>query len=88
MSRIGIIVLSLSLAVLTCLAPSAAEIFRTGTFFVTIGLSIAWTVTVVYAFVKLGTRGWPTLLGAPFAFWWLWVMGTIFYSCAAGKGCI
>jgi hypothetical protein len=51
-------------------------------------LSVGWVAAVSYAFKKYGKRGWPTLLGAPGALFWLYFLIAVSYSCGTGRGCL
>jgi len=89
MSCRSIALLAFSLAILSCLIPLLlARVVGFNPFFFTLPLTLVWAGAVGYAFWKHGKRGWPTMLSAPFALWWVFAIAWIDYVCTVRHDCL
>jgi hypothetical protein len=82
------IILALAFAAVTCFVPFAFAQSLDVAFRISPVTSLAWAITVGYAFVKYRWRGWPTILGAPLLLWWPFVLIGAVYVCAHAGACL
>jgi hypothetical protein len=70
------VIIALVLAIASCLSPFINLPFS----YMCPILALGWALTACYAFVKYGKRAWPTVLGAPFVFWWPFVFARLVFT--------
>jgi hypothetical protein len=81
--------LAITFASLSCLGPllcnGGGAVTLLGlvlTLYASFPLTVAWALSVGYAFFKFGKRGWPAILGAPLVAWPLVTNAQVSYACS------